>query len=346
MEKTSSPLRICVERITQPDRQHLNELKTISSTENQFSKLRAAFLTAKLWPKNSTINVAFLAEPVDVERTSVSKIEFLHKDKIDPLQKKVEDMSIIEAVKLIVKERIEPICDLKFVFVTDPTKAQVRITFDTDKGAWSLVGTDCLNEKDYTKATMNLGWFDVATTIHEFGHTLGMVHEHQNPQGNKIDWDDEKVYKWAEKTQGWNKETTYKNIIEKYQADQINGSEYDPDSIMLYFFPASLTKNDKGTEENVRLSRFDVEYINMNYPNSPLTPVEFYKKTYNETLVPSITSKPLNSMKPTQNQVQKSSQKNDLASQIVGGILIGLVIFIVIYVCVKYLLPDRRKITR
>jgi hypothetical protein len=75
-----------------------------------------------------------------------------------------------------------------------------------------------------------------------------------------------------------------KNIIDKYDSDIINGSEYDPDSIMLYFFPGKVTTDKKGTLQNVRLSRYDVIYINKMYPDSELTPEEFYLEAYNEDI--------------------------------------------------------------
>ena len=32
------------------------------------------------------------------------------------------------------------------------------------------------------------------TIIHEFGHALGMIHEHQNPLNNSLQWNTDKVY--------------------------------------------------------------------------------------------------------------------------------------------------------
>ena len=37
----------------------------------------------------------------------------------------------------------------------------------------------------------------------------------------------------------WNEQKVRLNVINKYSVDQINGTMFDPDSIMLYFFPAS-----------------------------------------------------------------------------------------------------------
>ena len=115
------------------------------------------------------------------------------------------------------------------------------------------------------KKTLNYGWIDAKTISHEVGHVLSMIHEHQNPNGQTISWNEDIVYKWAETTQGWDKETTVHNIIVKYKVDEINGSDFDPMSIMLYFFPGDLTTNNKGTHQNLRLSAYDVEYLNSVY---------------------------------------------------------------------------------
>lgn len=112
-----------------------------------------------------------------------------------------------------------------------------------------------------------------------------MCHEHQNPRGQPIQWNDQKVYQWAAETQGWDKETTKHNILEHYNISQINGSDFDPLSVMLYFFPAELTINNQGTKQNLRLSGEDVLWINKNYSvGAPQSADDFYKKVYGISL--------------------------------------------------------------
>ena len=62
---------------------------------------------------------------------------------------------------------------------------------------------------------MNYGWFDSETTddeyrrvvLHEFGHALGLAHEHQSP-GVAIPWNEQKVYDLLS-----NDETTLDEVI-------------------------------------------------------------------------------------------------------------------------------------
>jgi len=283
-----SQLRICVEKISQ---EHEEEILNLKKSGASLQALSAAFNVKKLWPSNSVITIAFLSSGENIQRTPIEALRGDEKEsenlKIDPLQDMVESMSIQEAIKEIIRQRLQPIINLKLKFIENAKKANVRISFDPDSGSWSLVGTDCLRQKE--GATMNFGWFDVATTIHEFCHMLGMIHEHQNPKNNPIEWDNKKVYEWAKVTQGWSKEIADTNILLKSKMEQINGSFFDPLSIMLYFFPKTLTLDGHGTHQNLRLSGLDVEWISKMYPSSSNeSPEQFYEKVYNEDIEDSV----------------------------------------------------------
>lgn len=165
----------------------------------------------------------------------------------------------------------EKVANLKFDF-NDAPNSEIRITFDPNDGAWSFVGTDCRNIP-LGEATMNLGFLDGGTAAHEFGHAVGLAHEHQNPAGG-IQWNEQVVIdELAKSPNFWDEETTRHNVLNKYTVDQINGTDFDPDSIMLYFFPASWTLNGIGTEANEVLSRIDKEFISgaKMYPKTGVT---------------------------------------------------------------------------
>ena len=262
-------LKICVEKIA-------------NLPINQ--KPAAAFLKQKLWPINSIIKISFIDTETPPKWTSIGLLEIKGKGGIDPFEQQIRTLSHTEAIKKIVEERFQPLVGLTFVFVE--SGGDIRISFNKDDGSWSLIGTDCLESKD--KSTMNFGWLDCGTIMHEFGHVLGMIHEHQNPRGKTIEWDYTKVYEWAKKTYDWNKDDTFSNIIQKYKINTLNGSSYDSESIMLYFFPSYLTFNDKGVEQNFRLSKEDVIWISKIYPGGKMKPSDFYQSVYNESIKPSI----------------------------------------------------------
>lgn len=151
--------------------------------------------------------------------------------------------------------------NLEFEFTDDPN-ADVRVSFDTNDGAWSYVGLDNKNIPIHA-ATLNLGWVDKGVILHEFGHMISLGHEHQNPEGGIV-WNEEEVIKdLAGPPNFWSPEQTRHNVLRKYSADQIHGTQFDKDSIMLYEFPGRWTLNlPEGTKGNDDLSVTDQDFAN------------------------------------------------------------------------------------
>jgi len=157
--------------------------------------------------------------------------------------------------------------------------AEVRISFVADPGSWSALGTDCLAAEAFptNEATLNLGWLRDATresewqrvVLHEFGHVLSAIHEHSNPKGG-IKWNVDAVYKaFSGPPNRWPKPMIDVNILQKYSLDQLNATEFDPNSIMLYDFPAALIVGGKATHTNTQLSTGDKTFIAGFYPKAP-----------------------------------------------------------------------------
>jgi hypothetical protein len=256
-KKELSQLRICVEKTNQ------------KFIEKDGKKFTAAYLKDQVWKNVKEITIQFLEEPSKISWTPIKTLEDAKdsegkKIEMDPLEKKVREIPIKDAIKQIVRERISPLIGISLEFIENGD-GMIRISFNPDSGAWSMIGKQA-EGVEKGQATMNLGWMDVGTTIHEFLHALGAIHEHQNPNGEPIDWNKEKVYEWAKTTQGWDEKTTDTNIIDKYSVDQIEGSSFDENSIMLYFFPGFLTKNGRGTHQNLRLAETDIEWLKKIYP--------------------------------------------------------------------------------
>ena len=148
--------------------------------------------------------------------------------------------------------------------VTNQRSAIVRVTFDPTQGAWSLLGTDATRVG--RQPTMNLGFNSPGTYLHEIGHMLGAIHEHQNPQGG-IEWDREAVIRdLIGPPNYWDGRTIHRNMFHKYDEDLTNGSKVDPHSIMLYAIPDHWTLDGFSSEPNVRLSDLDKQWIRQQYP--------------------------------------------------------------------------------
>ena len=183
---------------------------------------------------------------------------------------------------------------LEFKEVSNPSDAKVRIGFLRSNGTWSYVGRDLLDVGP-DERTMNFGWDliredprGVDTATHEIGHTMGFPHEHQNPESG-IEWNEDAVYDWASRTQGWDRETTFHNIIRKIVPDEVEGSSWDPDSIMHYPFKAGLINKPEQYKDHdlipaAGISERDITWARTFYP--PLDPIKDYVELKINTPVP------------------------------------------------------------
>ncbi len=162
--------------------------------------------------------------------------------------------------------------NLKFEF-TDDINAEIRVAFDQDDGAWSYVGIDN-QERPNPLPTLNLGWVDKDVILHEFGHMIGLSHEHQNPDQG-INWNEQVVInELAGPPNYWTPDETRHNVLNKYSVDVINGTEFDLNSIMLYAFPAEWTTDGFSTHANNILSPIDKDFIRSKKMYPSMDPVE------------------------------------------------------------------------
>ena len=163
--------------------------------------------------------------------------------------------------------------NLSMSFV-DNGACDILIDFNPTVGSWSYIGTDSLYFANSNKASMNLGWIidqkpedQIRQVIlHEFGHALGAVHEHESPYAS-IPWNKPEVYKdLGGPPNNWDTTKVDANMFTLYTLDVVEATAFDRDSIMLYYYPPSWTTNGQGTPFNTSISDGDKSYIRFVYP--------------------------------------------------------------------------------
>jgi hypothetical protein len=214
-------------------------------------RARAAIERLKLWENGRRLRVRFLDGLAEVQ----------------------------DKVTMIAKEW-EAIANITLDFVSGGA-SEIRVSFAEQGFSWSTVGTDALTVAA-TEPTMNYGWLEPTTSEreyqrlvrHEFGHALGMIHEHQNPAAlGQIPWDRPKVYAYYAQ-QSWTRDDVDSNIFAVYTEDSTNHSAFDPTSIMEYAIPDSLTIGSYAIGWNSALSQTDIDFMRRQYPSGSAGTVE------------------------------------------------------------------------
>jgi hypothetical protein len=195
-------------------------------------------------------------------------------------------------------------------------RADIRIAFD-QAGYWSLVGNDSVDSvvRMPGQASMNFGRFlvgkptDWKTIVqHEFGHALGLQHEHQTPLGgcdSDWKWYDDPGYVPTTKANGaygpdqygrkpgiytylggypnyWPQSVVDHNLKQLNNDDHAyDQGEFDRTSIMKYYFPPEMFVAGDSSHcfsgENQAISAEDQSGIKKWYPAQGAALSEFQK---------------------------------------------------------------------
>lgn len=208
-------------------------------------RTRAAVLKDARWPPGAIITIGFLdGKPAVKERVAAAARGWLGPGR----------------------------ANLGFVFKARPDGCAIRISFK-HPGSWSMIGTHCLGVP-HDQATMNYGWLTPGSTddevervvLHEFGHALGLIHEHQSPRG-AIKWNRPVIYKeLSGPPNRWSKATIDTNMFDTFPRKAVAATKLDPTSIMMYPFPARWTLDGSSTGLNSTLSPRDRKLIRAIYP--------------------------------------------------------------------------------
>lgn len=214
-----------------------------ADAQSQLSQRRAAVLKYARWQPGDIITIRFLeGSPALQEKVRKAALEWTD------------------------------IANLNFEFVTDGP-ADIRIAFVQGNGSWSWLGTMCREHKE-PEPTMNYGWLTDASdeaeirrvVLHEFGHALGLIHEHQNPK-HPIQWNKPAVYHdLGGPPNNWSPQIVDNNMFKLYEKSQVLATDLDPKSIMMYPIPRSWTLDGFSAGLNGELSDEDKDMIRSVYP--------------------------------------------------------------------------------
>jgi hypothetical protein len=156
-----------------------------------------------------------------------------------------------------------PFANLRFDFDNAPD-AEIRIAFNADECAWSYIGTDA-KRLPIDQPTMNLGCAEGSIAAHVFGHAIGLEHVRQNPAGGMQFDEAAMIRDLSGPPMYWTTEQVRQFLTEKYLPNT-SGTWFDPDSIMLDFFPQEWTLDGLGIMANTALSVRDKALIAKLYP--------------------------------------------------------------------------------
>ena len=183
------------------------------------------------------------------------------------------DPQLQERVRAVAEEWTgSSMANLSLQFV-DEGDADIRIAFQQGDGSWSYLGTMC-QQIPADEPTMNYGWLEPDSTddelrrvvLHEFGHALGLIHEHQNPN-RPIAWNRAAVIAdLSGPPNNWDEATIEHNIFKQYDPESLLSTPTDALSIMMYPIPASWTTDGFSADLNRELSDTDEKFIRDSYP--------------------------------------------------------------------------------
>lgn len=178
----------------------------------------------------------------------------------------------LQATVLFVAQEITKYCNVRLLRTEQQSKSDIRISFE-NSGSWSYVGTDNLHVSK-SQPTMNFGWLEDGMTmqsttlraavLHEFGHAVGLEHEHQHPDAG-IPWDKPKVYEFYAR-HGWTRQMVDNNIFARFDRNLTQFTRYDAMSIMHYPVQNELTVGDFEVNWRTELSQTDKHFLAELYP--------------------------------------------------------------------------------
>ena len=170
----------------------------------------------------------------------------------------------------------EQFANITFKFV-DQGPTVIRVGFTPNAGSWSFLGVgNLLHWLNQDAPTMNFGWLTPETeddeysrvVLHEFGHALGCIHEHQARSSAFLGTRRRRTHITARRTAGAAPEVD-QQVFNRYRGLLTQFTQFDPTSIMEYPIPEDITIGNFSIGWNKQLSDTDKQFIGQLYPIPP-----------------------------------------------------------------------------
>ena len=205
-------------------------------------KERLALASSLLWPKASRVTYQFIDQRPDSDLSDRIVVAF---------------------------EEWMPHTGLRIEYQPSGV-ADIRITFE-DIGYWSVIGIQARQKQGATLSIQpgNSAEYQRAT-LHETGHALGAIHEHQAPT-NQIPWDKQAVYAYYKANFNWDPPTVDDQVLNLYNDGPVSNSTFDKLSIMNYVIPDEVLLPGKTAKDfevpqfNQTLSDTDRKFMEVVY---------------------------------------------------------------------------------
>jgi hypothetical protein len=264
---SAQDMRALLDQVPQAYLKRVSDFEKMLLSADSSDQARSVYFKGKLWaPSYKRLKVCFFGGSKEL-RAKIADVAS-------------EWMQADNSIKLDFGKTKNRICKSD-----SGTEMQIRVSFNK-AGWWSAVGQDSVVFFPQNEPSLNLsGFADVApdaldawsisTIRHEFGHALGLKHEHQNPRAKcEIEYNWKLIYELLSKPpDNWTKETVDWNM-RPISGDDLVASKFDKKSIMLYLFPAQFYK--KGAKSrcfvakmNYQISEGDRAAISEMYPADP-----------------------------------------------------------------------------
>jgi hypothetical protein len=237
-----------------------------------------------LWERGSTLRVCFCdgdrglqKRVADIARqwTEHANLRFVFLDWMGFLEKQSDEVKRLKDRRLTTDEQIRKSLWFRFR-AAGPLDPHIAITFK-GKGFNSAIAKHSLEWIREGQHSMRLGGLEKITddrefrriVLHEFGHALGLEHEHQNPEAG-FKWNVPYIEAWFADRNNvdptWTRDEVRDHVLTPIQSNSSNHGKFDRDSIMLYTFPPEFTTDRISTPRNTELSAGDKAAASRLYP--------------------------------------------------------------------------------